>query len=358
MTTETFIGFDSAWANKVPGAICKATFHHGRLLDFQPPQLARFDDAAQIIEQAVAGSDFVLVALDQPTLVPNSHGMRPVERVAASVVNAIKGGVQPAYRAKTSLFGENAPIWRFLDRINARENPSAARTNSRGLFLIETFPALALPTIIPEIWHRKRAAKYNPSVKRFSIDDWQLVSRGVAQFTGRFHAPSLARSAIEFAHIHEPRKADQDKLDALICLSIALNWRRCPKKESMVIGDGITGYMVTPTNQITGAILAAAALKLGVPADGLWNGDANRATVLTASKGSTPHPTESCTPVVDDMHRSGMKRCPECGYAFKGTGWGGMDAHWRARHADIMPYGLAWPIIERGGKPSAQSSGQ
>lgn len=51
---------------------------------------------------------------------------------------------------------------------------------------------------------------------------------------------------------------------------------------------------------------------------------------------------------------SGNQRvCPECGYAFQGGTWGGIDAHWKAFHRDIMPYSNAWPIIKVGGKPSS-----
>ena len=46
------------------------------------------------------------------------------------------------------------------------------------------------------------------------------------------------------------------------------------------------------------------------------------------------------------------KACPECGYAFRGGTWGGIDAHWKAVHNHIVPYKDAWPIIKAGGKPS------
>lgn len=42
------------------------------------------------------------------------------------------------------------------------------------------------------------------------------------------------------------------------------------------------------------------------------------------------------------------KKCPECGRVFKGKSWEGIDAHWKSRHEDIMPYAKAWPLIERG----------
>ena len=44
--------------------------------------------------------------------------------------------------------------------------------------------------------------------------------------------------------------------------------------------------------------------------------------------------------------------CPECGHVFQGNGWDGIDAHWRAKHEDIMPYKQAWPLIREGSRPS------
>ena len=81
-TREVFVGFDSAWGDQVPGAIVWATFVDGRLEAFGPPELVRFDDAARIVEERRTDADYVLVALDQPALVLNRAGMRPVERVS------------------------------------------------------------------------------------------------------------------------------------------------------------------------------------------------------------------------------------------------------------------------------------
>ena len=43
------------------------------------------------------------------------------------------------------------------------------------------------------------------------------------------------------------------------------------------------------------------------------------------------------------------KVCPECDRIFKGNGWDGIDAHWRAKHERVMPYKEAWPLIQSGG---------
>lgn len=45
---------------------------------------------------------------------------------------------------------------------------------------------------------------------------------------------------------------------------------------------------------------------------------------------------------------SDAKVCPECGHVFKGNGWDGIDAHWRSKHEDVMPYEEAWPLIRDG----------
>lgn len=49
------------------------------------------------------------------------------------------------------------------------------------------------------------------------------------------------------------------------------------------------------------------------------------------------------------------KVCPECEQEFRGNGWGGIDAHWKAHHEDIMPYSEAWPIIKSGRRPSERT---
>ena len=40
--------------------------------------------------------------------------------------------------------------------------------------------------------------------------------------------------------------------------------------------------------------------------------------------------------------------CPECGHRFRGNGFDGIDAHWRAKHEHLMPYREAWPLIRTG----------
>jgi predicted RNase H-like nuclease len=69
--------------------------------------------------------------------------------------------------------------------------------------------------------------------------------------------------------IAHPKKADQDKLDAVLCLLIALHWRTKPRGESMVLGDLTNGYMVSPVSSQVRDYLIIPARKSLVQMDGI-----------------------------------------------------------------------------------------
>ena len=182
MTGATcIIGFDSAWTGK-QGAICALILDRKHKVCFEAPELADFDEALAFIRSHSRLCDACLVAVDQPTLVPNETGCRPVDRVAASVICFIGGGVQPANRGKQAIFGDEAPFWCFKQSLDARESPEESRTAARGLFLIEVFPALALPAFNPNFHGPRMGPKYNPANKRFRLKDWQLVTETVRAY--------------------------------------------------------------------------------------------------------------------------------------------------------------------------------
>jgi predicted RNase H-like nuclease len=95
------------------------------------------------------------------------------DRIAASLVSWLGGGVQPANRSKKGMFDDDAPIWRFLAELGGTEDPEAARTASEGLFYFEVFPALALPSICDSFYGRFAGPRYNPARERtFRLEDW------------------------------------------------------------------------------------------------------------------------------------------------------------------------------------------
>lgn len=338
---EAIVGFDSAWGDRVPGAAAWATLADGRFEAFGPPRTVHFDGAAQIVAQRRINADYVLVAMDQPSLVPNEKGMRPVERVAASLVSGLGGGVQPANRRKAPLFGAAAPVWQFLNRLGARQNPPMARTATDGLHLIEVFPALALPALCPGIRQRKRAACYNPAKQPFSLSDWRLVVDAVRSHADELGFTALSDWAAGQVANGAPSKGDQDCLDAAICLLVALQWRRLPRHRMMLVGD-LRGYMVTPVSPETRTILMAAAKRRGVPVDADWPQDADHRTHATAASRPVEvahRGTATSVPTTGPIERRDYPcPVPGCTKVFHGTR-GGWDAHvasWRM-HPDWHP---------------------
>ena len=43
--------------------------------------------------------------------------------------------------------------------------------------------------------------------------------------------------------------------------------------------------------------------------------------------------------------KHGPARCPECGHVFRGRGWDGIEAHWRARHTGVTTYEEFWSSL-------------
>lgn len=269
------IGFDSAWTDnsKAPGAICALVIASDRGVNFNPPCHVSFDQALAFIEAERRACKTCLVALDQPTIVPNDTGSRPVDKVAASLISYIGGGVQPANRSKKDMFGDDAPIWRFLKRLGAKEDPERSRTAKSGLFIVEVFPALALAAFEARFHGRLKAPKYNPANRtKFRQDDWCEVIETIARYARadaiagvQDWAEGLRRETTD----RPPRKEDQDRLDAVLCALIGYHWRMRPRQDSIMIGDLVSGYMIAPANAATRSRLAAAAAKRGVPVDGI-----------------------------------------------------------------------------------------
>ena len=236
---DTYVGFDSAWADnpKNPGAITAVGVEEGRSIKFYPPRLVSFTDALKFVAEIRSVDGCTLLALDQPTIVPNQTSMRPVERTAASLVSWIGGGVQPSNTSKIGMFCAASPIWGFLSALGASENPEQARTASSGLHLIEVFPALALPSIDDRFFGRLAGPRYNPErVKTFKIKDWALVCDAAAvsfEDLGFNEQSEWCRGIMNRAR---PRKSDQDCLDAMLCLIIALRLRLFPRHKSLMLG--------------------------------------------------------------------------------------------------------------------------
>jgi predicted RNase H-like nuclease len=245
------VGFDSAWTDKAaaPGAICAVLCERGSCAEVEAPRLLGFSKALEFIGELRARVDLILVAIDQPTLVPNLKGSRPVDRDVASLISWVGGGVQPANRRKLRMFDDDAPIWRFLSALGGVEDPERARVARSGLFYFEVFPALALCALEDSFCDRGCGPRYNPTRKTFRLAAWARVVAAATREAEALGCTGLAAWLRALQSLERPRKPDQDLLDSAICALVAARWRLRERERSLMVGDLQTGYMVAPSSE-------------------------------------------------------------------------------------------------------------
>ena len=285
MSKHVYTGFDSAWSANNNGAVVSAIEENGtrRLVG---PTVASFDVAAEHIEEVGEEAATHAIAIDQPLIVKNGDGQRPVETVVGSPIGRRRGGVcssnlgehnRASAANQRAMFGDGAPIWPFLATLNTagfihdpRVVDSAAAPVDR--YYVEVYPALANLGLFPR-YREARAIKgdqkqiasvpkYNPENRNnFSIDDWRRLCGEVRAMLATFGVDASAW--LESAAAKErPRKRDQDQLDALIALGVILQWHE--RRPSCVIGGIASGYMVTPQVPSLCDELRRSADKIGV----------------------------------------------------------------------------------------------
>ena len=151
--------------------------------------------------------------------------------------------------------------------LKAVENPVEATTAKAGRYLVEVFPALALPSCCEDFCRQGGAAKYNPeNRKKFRSGDWKKVATIAAEMAREFACEGAEEWCVRMAgrNGEELRKSHQDELDAVLCLMIALRWK-FRRKECVMIGDLENGYMITPACTSVRERLKLSANKRGVP---------------------------------------------------------------------------------------------
>ena len=262
------MGFDSAWTSKnLGGLVAVLERADGTLLELGPPEPASYAGATERIAgwQRDHRPARTLVMLDQPTLVPNAAGQRPVERIVCSPVSARRSGMQPAFTGRAQMFGEHAPVWPFLARFGVG-------TLGLGVPLsgvVESYPVLALIAwgwLVPRTAGRLRLPKYNPARRAtFSLQDWRWVCECAGGLLANYDLPATKRWLAEARSKEHVRKRDQDQLDAVLCLLIGLGYLR--GQHCLAVGQQATGWLLAPYSSSLAAELRLRCGVLGLPAD-------------------------------------------------------------------------------------------
>lgn len=246
--TTLLVGFDSAWTRQNRGAIIGVFRENdGTLRELEKPRVVNFTEASDAVSkwrnETRPGTSIVL--LDQPTIVTNAGGQRPVENIVASPVSLRYGGIQPANTSRSEMFGSEAPIWQFLEKFGGASDPLSPMAD---VHVLETYPVLAIIALdwtLPDKRETGRLPKYNPDRRTtFSIGDWRHICDRLSEEIAARQLLGLATWISEAKVKHSPSKRDQDGLDACICLLVAMHLAE--SKDCLMVGNTDTGYIVVP----------------------------------------------------------------------------------------------------------------
>jgi predicted RNase H-like nuclease len=246
--TTLLVGFDSAWTPSNSGALVGMLhLDDGKFHEIGLPQIVNYQGAEQVILkwQAEHLPTATIISLDQPTIVKAAAGQRPVENIVGSPVGLRRGGMQPANTGRDEMFGEQAPVWKFLTRFGGAADPLMPIADT---CVFETYPALtmiALDWMLSDSRAAGRLPKYNPERKStFNISDWRHVCESASNAFRDRGLMDIVRWINQAARNTSPRKRDQDCLDACLCLLVALYLAE--RKDCLMVGDYQTGYIVVP----------------------------------------------------------------------------------------------------------------
>ena len=257
----TVIGVDLAWAERNASGLCAVD--GGQVLD--SARLVSDADIVAWIRQWP--DDDLLVAFDAPLIVRNRTGRRACETVMAAAFAAEHAGPYPANLA---LLRGVVRAERLACRLGLGVTPDALRRHPLRA-AIEVFPHPALVVFLERAERLPYKAKPGRSlaVRHAATDE---LLRGLLALK-RSDPPldvttSPSWDRLVSACVSRPTgvklKALEDELDAYVCAYIGCYHLAWSGTRSLTVGDGRSGYIVTPVTPRHAALIRARAAAVGV----------------------------------------------------------------------------------------------
>jgi predicted RNase H-like nuclease len=255
------IGVDLAWGARNGSGLCAVD--DGRVLASACRQSD--DEIAAWIERWAA--DELLVAFDAPLIVRNRSGRRPCEAVFSSVFAAEHAGPYPANLA---LLKHDVRAERLAQRLGLSVAPDAIRRRPVRA-AIEVFPHPALVVFLDRTERLPYKAKPGRSMAVRHAAMGELV-QGLVDLE-RADPPLDVTTSPEWRRLAATCEARpsvaalkrlEDELDAYVCAYIGSYHLAWAGSRSLTVGDGVSGYIVTPVTPRHAALIHARADAAGV----------------------------------------------------------------------------------------------
>jgi predicted RNase H-like nuclease len=255
------IGVDLAWATHNRSGLCAV--EDGQVL---ASTCLRSDDEIEAWVRRWWADD-VLVAFDAPLIVRNRSGRRPCESVFSSAFAAERA---VPYPANLTLLKDDVRAARLARRLRLRVAPDAVRRRPLRA-AIEVFPHPALVVFLGRTERLPYKAKQGRalSVRHAALCE---LRQGLVDLK-RADPPLDVTTSPEWSQLAamcdaRPSgvafKRVEDELDAYVCAYIGWYHLAWAGTRSLTVGDGRSGYIVTPVTPRHDTLIRARARVAGV----------------------------------------------------------------------------------------------
>ncbi len=231
------LGIDLAWGERNADGAC--------VLDVRDPDQPQFaasfcvrGDAAllQAVDSAV-GRRRAFACFDAPIVCPNPTGARPVDRLTHKLFHRMHAGCYPANLSKCP-----RPA-RLAQRLVQSGWTIGVAPWRGGCWLAEVYPH---PAIVRWLG-LDRIVKYKKGPSAMRKTEFARLQSGLLAWV-RLNAPSLAKHPRVVSLLSEPLSKDaEDRTDAFVCALIGWRHWAVRGRQSEILGDLATGFILVPT---------------------------------------------------------------------------------------------------------------
>lgn len=252
-----FIGVDLGWQSQ-PSGLCCLIWQDEKLYLSELHRLQAIPDILDWIDQCVGSQESAVVAVDAPTLIPNTTGMRLPDRLAHQFFGRYHAGCYPAnlsrpFASRTVGFGLSLEAKGF-------SHAPTIQPRQSGRYQIEVFPHPATVHLfnLERILKYKKGRLSERQTELIKLRDYIFTTLPTLEPALQFSTQTLHSFLIDTPQTSQTLKALEDKLDSLVCAYVAAHWWYWGLERNLVLGAAtpeescITGYIIVPAKSTPG----------------------------------------------------------------------------------------------------------
>lgn len=237
-----FIGIDLGWTSGDSG-LCSLQWRNQKLELLAITHIQGMSEILEWLDEQVKPEEAAMIAVDAPTIIPNTTGMRLPDKLTHKYYGRYHAGCYPANLSRP--FAQRTiEVGLSLEQ---RGFVHAAKIEPQKLsrYQIEVFPHPAMVNL----FRLDRILKYKKGKLAERKTELRKLQKYILEILPTL-TPSLEVESIAILREEldtltgKACKNLEDKLDSLICAYIGAYWWYWGETRNQVLGDERTGYIV------------------------------------------------------------------------------------------------------------------